>query len=190
MMLNLEEFLHSSVLEIEPQDDATHVLLSNIYATAKRWGNVAYIRKNMKKNGVKKEPGLSWIENQGMVHHFTVGDTSHPDMRVINGMLEWLHTKTKKAGYVPNCNVVLLDVEDDEKERLLWVHSERLALAFGLITTPSGSPIRILKNLRICVDCHAAIKCISEIVQREIVVRDMNRFHHFQNGLCSCGDYW
>lgn len=178
------------VLEMEPQDKATHVLLSNMYATAKRWDNVASVRKNMKRKGVKKEPGLSWIESQGIVHSFTVGDTSHPEVRVINGMLEWLHMKTKKAGYIPNYNVVLLDVEDEEKERLLWVHSERLALSFGIIRTPSGSPIRIMKNLRICVDCHAAIKCISKVVQREIVVRDINRFHHFQEGLCSCGDYW
>lgn len=178
------------VLEMEPQDEATHVLLSNIYATARRWENVASVRKIMKRKGVKKEPGLSWIENQGIVHYFTVGDTSHPDMKLINGMLESLNMKTRRAGYIPNCNAVLLDVEDDEKERLLWVHSERLALAYGLIKMPSGSPIRIIKNLRICVDCHAVIKLISKAVQRDIIVRDMNRFHHFQDGSCSCGDYW
>ncbi|KAB2599118.1 pentatricopeptide repeat-containing protein [Pyrus ussuriensis x Pyrus communis] len=178
------------VLEMDPQDEATHVLLSNIYATAKRWDNVAYVRKNMKRKGVKKEPGLSWIENQGTVHYFTVGDTSHPDMKLINGMLEWLKLRTLKAGHVPNCNAILLDVAEDEKERLLWVHSERLALAFGLIRAPSGSPIRIIKNLRICMDCHATVKLISKIVQRDIIVRDLNRFHHFQDGVCSCGDYW
>ncbi|KAF8378055.1 hypothetical protein HHK36_029389 [Tetracentron sinense] len=174
------------VLEMEPQDEAAHVLLSNIYATSRRWDNVASIRKYMKRKGVKKEPGLSWIENQSKVHYFTVGDTSHPEISAINGMLEWLKKKIKEVGYVPNCNVVLLDVEDDEKERLLWVHSERLALAFGLISTPSGSTIRIIKNLRICADCHAAIKFISIVVQREIIVRDMNRFHHFEAGICSC----
>ncbi len=178
------------VFEMEPQDEATHVLLSNIYATAQRWGNVASVRKNMKRKGVKKEPGLSWIENQGIVHYFTVGDTSHPDMKLINGMLESLKMKTRKAGYVPNHDAVLVDVDDDEKEHLLWVHSERLALAYGLIKMPSGSPIRIIKNLRICVDCHAAMKLISKVVQRDIIVRDMNRFHHFQDGICCCGDYW
>ncbi|OVA17395.1 Pentatricopeptide repeat [Macleaya cordata] len=178
------------VLEMEPQDDATHVLLSNMYAVAREWDNVASIRKYMKRKGVKKEPGLSWIESQCKVHYFSVGDTSHPEMRLINGMLEWLNVKIKKAGYVADHNVVLLDVEDDKKDRLLWVHSERLALAFGLVNIPSGSPIRIIKNLRICADCHAAIKLISKVVQREIVVRDMNRFHHFENGICSCGDYW
>lgn len=178
------------ILIMEPEDDATHVLLSNLYANAKRWGNVAFVRKSMKKKGVKKEPGLSWIENQGMVHYFSVGDNSHSDMKLIRGMLEWLNMKTWKAGYVPNRDAVLLQVEDDEKERLLWLHSERLALAFGLIRTPSGSPIRIIKNLRICLDCHAAMKYISKIVKRDIVVRDINRFHNFQHGICSCGDCW
>ncbi|KAK2636886.1 hypothetical protein Ddye_031678 [Dipteronia dyeriana] len=178
------------ILEMEPQDEATHVLLSNIYATAKKWQNVAYVRQSMKKKGVKKEPGLSWIENQGTVHYFTVGDASHHDMKVINGMLEWLNLKTRKAGYVPDHSAVLRDIEEDEKGRHLWVHSERLALAFALIKTPPESHIRIIKNLRICVDCHATIKLISKIVQREIVIRDMNRFHHFRDGYCSCGDYW
>ncbi|KAH7835352.1 hypothetical protein Vadar_025381 [Vaccinium darrowii] len=178
------------VLELEPHDEATYALLANMYAAARRWDDVASVRNSMKKKGIKKEPGLSWIESQGTVHYFVVGDASHPDIRLIYGMLEWLNMKTKKAGYVPNYEVLLQDVEDDEKPRRLWVHSERLALAFGLIRTPFGSPIRILKNLRICLDCHAAIKCISTVVQREIVIRDVNRFHHFQNGTCSCGDYW
>ncbi|KAI3973647.1 hypothetical protein MKW92_023241 [Papaver armeniacum] len=178
------------VLQMDPHDDATHVLLSNMYAVAKNWDGVTSTRKNMKRKGVKKEPGLSWIESQGKVHCFGVGDTSHPDLRLIYGILEWLNVKIKKAGYVADRNTVLLDVEDGEKDRLLWVHSERLALAFALVSTPRGSSIRIIKNLRICADCHAAIKLISKVVQREIVVRDINRFHHFENGSCSCKDYW
>ncbi|ESW25117.1 hypothetical protein PHAVU_003G008700 [Phaseolus vulgaris] len=188
--LDLGKVCAQHVLEMEPHDDATHVLLSNMYATERRWDRVASVRKNMKKIKVKKEPGLSWVENQGVVHYFTVGDTSHPDIKLIHAMLEWLNKKSREAGYVPDCSVVLLNVEDDEKQSLLWAHSERLALAFGLIHTPPASSIRIIKNLRICVDCHTVIKFISKIVQREIVIRDINRFHHFQHGICSCGDYW
>ncbi|KAI4326180.1 hypothetical protein MLD38_031518 [Melastoma candidum] len=178
------------ILEIEPHDEAAHVLLSNIYANARRWDKVAFVRKNMMKLGVKKEPGLSWVEYQGATHCFTVGNSMHPDSKLISGMLEWLNMKTKREGYVTNRSAVLLNVKDEEKERILWSHSERVALAFGLIIMPRGSPIRIIKNLRICVDCHAAVKMISKLVQREIIIRDMNRFHHFQNGNCSCADYW
>ncbi|XP_008791057.2 putative pentatricopeptide repeat-containing protein At5g13230, mitochondrial [Phoenix dactylifera] len=178
------------VLEMEPQDKTTYVLLSNLYAAGGSWDDVALIRKSMRSKGVKKEPGLSWIEIQGEIHSFSVGDASHQDMRVINAMLEWLQMKTKKAGYVPDSNVVLHDIAMDQKERLVWVHSERLALAYALIRVPSGSPIRIIKNLRFCSDCHSAFKIISKVVQREIIVRDMNRFHHFVDGICSCDDYW
>ncbi|CAH9080293.1 unnamed protein product [Cuscuta europaea] len=178
------------VLEMDPLDNSTYVLLSNIYATAKKWGNVSFVRKSMKKKHIKKEPGLSWVENQGMVHYFSVGDVSHPDIKLIHAMLEWFNLKSKADGYVPNLDSVLLAVEDDEKAQLLWVHSERLALAFALIRTPQSSPIRIIKNLKICMDCHAAIKIISALVHREIIIRDINRYHHFQDGICSCGDYW
>ncbi|KAJ6929908.1 hypothetical protein NC652_013695 [Populus alba x Populus x berolinensis] len=61
-------------------------------------------------------------------------------------------------------------------------HSEKLALAFGLI--------RIVKNLRICEDCHSVICGASQITGREIIVRDIMRFHHFHDGICSCGNFW
>ncbi|XP_047959642.1 putative pentatricopeptide repeat-containing protein At5g13230, mitochondrial [Salvia hispanica] len=183
-------FSAEKVLELEPQDESTYVLLSNIYAGAKRWDNVAIVRKRMKRKKVKKEPGLSWVEIQGMVHSFVVGDNSHEDIKLIRAMLEWLNLRSKRAGYAPNHDVILLDVEEDEKSRLLWSHSERIALAFSLLVTPPGSPIRIIKNLRICADCHVALKLASKLVKREIVVRDIKRFHHFHDGICSCNDYW
>lgn len=188
--VELGRFAAEHVLEMEPQDESTYVLLSNIYASAKRWDNVAVVRKSMKKKRVKKEPGLSWVENRGMVHYFSVGDDSHQDIKLIRGMLEWLNFRSKTVGYAPNHDAILLDVEEDEKSRLLWLHSERIALAFALLKMPPGSPIRIIKNLRICADCHVALKFASKLVEREIVVRDINRFHHFHDGICSCNDYW
>lgn len=52
------------------------------------------------------------------------------------------------------------------------MHSDKLALAFGLINTPKGATIRIMKNLRMCRgDCHGAFKLTSDIVERELVER-------------------
>ncbi|PKA61203.1 Putative pentatricopeptide repeat-containing protein [Apostasia shenzhenica] len=187
--VDLGKLCAEKVLEMEPEDELTCVLLSNLYASVQRWDGVSLIRSYMRTKQVKKEPGVSWIENQGMVHYFTAGDVSHPDMRVINAMLEWLNGKIRKAGYVPDGNVVLHDVGEKLRERLVWVHSERLALAFGLVSIPQGCPIRIIKNLRFCSDCHASFKLISKVIGRELIVRDMNRFHHFQAGICSCADY-
>eukprot|EP01018_Ginkgo_biloba_P022100 Gb_10157 [translate_table: standard] len=177
-------------LELEPQDDATYVLLSNIYAAAGKWDDVSQVRNMMKNRGVKKEPGTSWIEIKNKVHAFVVSDRSHPQMEEIFALLERLTEQIKGAGYVPDTNFVLYDVEQEKKEHSLCHHSEKLAVAFGLINTCPGAPIRVIKNLRACGDCHTAIKFISQIVKREIVVRDASRFHHFKDGLCSCRDYW
>eukprot|EP01018_Ginkgo_biloba_P018936 Gb_33117 [translate_table: standard] len=178
------------LFKLEPENAARYVLLSNIYAEAGRWDDVAEMRKLMKDRGLKKKPGCSWIEVKNKVHAFVVEDRSHPQIVEIHETLERLVGQIKKAGYVPNTNFVLHDLEDEHKENILFHHSEKLAIAFGLMSSPSGTPIRIVKNLRVCGDCHNAIKCISMTVGRVIVVRDANCFHHFKDGLCSCGDYW
>ncbi|GAU23270.1 hypothetical protein TSUD_281630 [Trifolium subterraneum] len=80
--------------------------------------------------------------------------------------------------------------KEDEKVKILRSHSEKLAISFGLLNTAKGTTLRVCKNLRICVDCHNAIKLVSKVDKREIIVRDNKRFHHFKKGFCSCGDYW
>ncbi|CAN6286700.1 unnamed protein product [Urochloa humidicola] len=101
-----------------------------------------------------------------------------------------LHEQIRAAGYVPDTRHVLHDVDKVAKARALMYHSVRLAIAFGLVSTPPGTPLRVMKNLRICGDCHTAVKLIAKVTGREIVVRDNKRFHHFKDGACSCGDYW
>ncbi|GJN31835.1 hypothetical protein PR202_gb20283 [Eleusine coracana subsp. coracana] len=162
--VSLGRFAAEKVLEIEPHDETTYVLLSNMYAAAGSLDEVAVLRKSMRNIGVKKEPGLSWVEIKGEVHAFSVGSSDHPDMRVINAMLEWLNLKASREGYVPDINVVLHDVDEAQKARMLWVHSERLALAYGLVMIPQGHPIRIMKNLRSCLDCHTIFKDCAPVV--------------------------
>ncbi|PHU12513.1 Pentatricopeptide repeat-containing protein [Capsicum chinense] len=178
------------VLRIDPQDSASYVLLANVQASARRWKNVSEVRKSMKDRGVKKEPGISWLELKNQVHHFIMGDKSHPQSNEVDVYLKELIAELKLEGYVPDTGSVLHDMELEEQEYNLVHHSEKLAIAFALMNTPEGFPIRIMKNLRICGDCHMAIKYISKMKNREIVVRDASRFHHFKDGCCSCGDYW
>lgn len=144
----------------------------------------------MDERKVKKEAGYSWIEVKKKTYSFLAGDVSHPMSDEIYSKLAELSTRLKDAGYQPDTNYVLQDVDEEHKETILSQHSERLAIAFGLITTTAGTPLQIVKNLRVCGDCHTVIKLISMIEERYIVVRDSNRFHHFKKGLCSCGDYW
>ncbi|GLJ20600.1 hypothetical protein SUGI_0375140 [Cryptomeria japonica] len=188
--IKLGEHAAEKILELKPEDASAYVLLSNIYAAGGRWDDVAKMRKLMKERGVVKEPGLSWIEVRNKVHTFSVRDRSHPQTEEIYTKLEELLKQMKDDGYVPDTNFVLHDVEEEQKEKFLHHHSERLAIAFGLISKTPTQPIRIFKNLRICGDCHTAAKFISKIAGRQIVVRDANRFHCFTNGICSCGDYW
>ena len=188
--IKLAKIASECLIKLEPNNTGNYVLLSNIYAAAGRWGDVSRIRALLKKSGVKKSPGCSWIEIKSSVNTFAVGCRSHPQLKEIAAMLERLALQMKSAGYAPDIDFVLHDVEDEEKEYILCGHSEKLAIAFGLINTNPGIPIRVTKNLRVCGDCHTATKFISKIVDREIIVRDANRFHHFKNGLCTCKDYW
>ncbi|MFS7988011.1 putative tetratricopeptide-like helical domain superfamily, DYW domain-containing protein [Helianthus anomalus] len=188
--VELAEEAIEHLLELDPLNDGYYVVLSNIYAEAKRWEDAARVRKLMREKGVKKTPGSSSISVNGVVHEFVAGDESHPQTEAIQERWEKLLEEMRLRGYVPNTSVVVLDIEENEKVKFVLRHSEKLAAVFGLITTAKGTPIRIMKNLRVCEDCHAALKLISKIVDREIVVRDRNRFHCFKNGVCSCKDYW
>ncbi|XP_058083708.1 pentatricopeptide repeat-containing protein At1g08070, chloroplastic-like [Magnolia sinica] len=178
------------LVELKPNDGCAYVLLSNIYATAGRWDDARKVRIQMKSKGLLKSPGRSSIEVDGIVHEFYVGDKSHPRTEEIYLMLDKITSRLKLVGYVPNTSPVLFDIEEEEKERAVSYHSEKLAIAFGLITMEACSPIRIVKNLRVCQDCHTAAKFISEVFKREIIVRDRNIFHYFKEGSCSCKDYW
>eukprot|EP01018_Ginkgo_biloba_P018360 Gb_34963 [translate_table: standard] len=188
--IKIGKYVAERLFELDPKNAAHYVLLSNMYAAAGRWDDVEKVREMMKERKVKKKPGCSWIEVKNKVYSFVVGDRSHPQMQKIYLELERLSVRMKEAGYVPDTNFVLHDVEEEQKEHILFHHSEKLAIVFGLINTSPGTPIRIIKNLRVCGDCHSATKLISKIVAREIVVRDAHRFHYFIDGQCSCGDYW
>ncbi|CAJ2644941.1 putative pentatricopeptide repeat-containing protein At3g49142 [Trifolium pratense] len=178
-----------SLLQLAPEQSGYYVLLSNIYAKAGRWKEVTEIRSVMKRRKIRKTPGISNVELNNQVHTFLAGDTFHPQSKEIYEELAVLVGKMKELGYVPETDSALHDVEEEDKECHLAVHSEKLAIVFALLNTQE-SQIRITKNLRVCGDCHIAAKLISKIVEREIVVRDTNRFHHFKDGVCSCGDYW
>ncbi|ESQ29689.1 hypothetical protein EUTSA_v10023310mg [Eutrema salsugineum] len=189
--LDIAEVAAKKLFEIEPENAGPYVLLSSINASRAKWGDVAELRKNMRTKNVNKFPGCSWIEIDKKVHSFTRGGIrNHPEEAMISMMLEKIDGLLREAGYSPDCSNVLHDVDEEEKVDNLRCHSERLAVAYGLLKLPEGVPIRVIKNLRVCRDCHAAIKLISKVTEREIILRDANRFHHFKNGECSCRDYW
>ncbi|PSS28931.1 Pentatricopeptide repeat-containing protein [Actinidia chinensis var. chinensis] len=179
------------LIELAPDDHASYTLLSNLYAMANKWDQVPKLRKSMLEKGIKKPPGCSSIEVDGLVHEFIVGDTKHHRSKKIYDMVEEMEARLKVAGYEPDIRQVLLDIEEEEvKQTSLAHHSEKLAVAFGLISTRPGTTIRVIKNVRMCSDCHSVLKLLSVIYNRDLIIRDSNRFHHFKEGSCSCMDYW
>ncbi|PUZ59189.1 hypothetical protein GQ55_4G020700 [Panicum hallii var. hallii] len=178
------------LLKLEPDEDAVYVQLYNIYIDSRKWVDASRIRMLMEERGVKKTAGYSSITVAGQVHKFVVNDQSHPWTFEIVAMMEKIAHRLKSVGYSPITSKVTVDVDEEEKEQALLAHSEKMAIAFGLISLPPNLPIHIMKNLRVCEDCHSAIKLISKLWKREIIVRDRSRFHHFRDGTCSCNDFW
>lgn len=178
------------LVELAPDIGSYHVLLSNIYAAAGKWDCVDKVRSKMRKLGTKKVAAYSSVEFDGKIHFFNRGDKSHPQSKAIYEKLDEILKKIRNMGYVPDTGSVFHDVEMEEKESSLSHHSEKLAIAFGLINGRAGHPIRVMKNLRTCDDCHVFSKFVSRLTSREIIMRDKNRFHHFRNGICSCKEFW
>ncbi|XVE62908.1 hypothetical protein DITRI_Ditri06bG0157100 [Diplodiscus trichospermus] len=188
--LDIGEFAAHHLLKLEPQDSASYVLLSNLYAVSRKWDSRDQTRLMMKERGVKKEPAQSWIEVKNSIHAFFVGDRLHPLAEKIYEHLEDLNKQAAEIGYVQDRYSLFSEVEQGQKDPTDYIHSEKLAIAFGLLSLPSAIPVRVIKNLRVCNDCHNWIKFVSKISNRPIIVRDAYRFHHFQSGSCSCRDYW
>jgi pentatricopeptide repeat protein len=188
--IDLARHAAENLLKLEPDEDAVYVQLYNIYIDSRQWVDAKRIRMLMEERGVKKTAGYSSITVAGQVHKFVVNDQSHPWTFEINTMMEEIAHRLKSAGYSPITSKITVDVDEEEKEQALLAHSEKLAIAFGLISIAPNLPIHIMKNLRVCEDCHSAIKLISKFWNREIIVRDRSRFHHFREGICSCNDFW
>lgn len=172
--VELAEYAFQQLIELDPLNDAAYVLISNIYAKIGRWDDVSHKRKKLFELGIRKKPGCSLIEQEGVMHEFTAADYSSPQSAKIYSLLDEMKGRFEKLG-----------LQESSAH-----HSERLAVVFGLISNTGRAPIRVVNNLRICGDCHSAMKLISQAFDREIIIRDNYRFHRFVDGSCSCQDYW
>ncbi|KAL4293188.1 hypothetical protein HN873_062728 [Arachis hypogaea] len=188
--VDLAKVAAKNLLLLDPNNSGAYSALANMLSACGRWKDAAMIRKSMKDRAIKKEQGISWVQIQNKVHIFGVEDGLHPQRDAIYRMISKIWMEIKKMGFIPDTDSVLHDLDQEVKEQILRHHSEKLAIAFALLNTPGYATLRIMKNLRVCNDCHSAIKYISKLVGREIIVRDSTRFHHFNDGSCSCQDYW
>ncbi|TVU44616.1 hypothetical protein EJB05_04061, partial [Eragrostis curvula] len=179
------------ILELDDSHGGDYVIFSNLCANTGSWEEMNRVRKMMNEKGVVKVPGCSSIEIDNTIHEFFAGDGRHPKSQEARRMVDEVIDQLKLVGYVPNTSHVFhVEMDEEEKATSLRYHSEKLAIAFGLINTSPGATLRVVKNLRVCPDCHSMAKLVSMVFNRRIILRDLNRFHHFEGGVCSCGDYW
>ncbi|KAL1202475.1 putative pentatricopeptide repeat-containing protein [Cardamine amara subsp. amara] len=190
----LGEEVGKILLKIDGKNPANYVMMSNLYGQAGYWHEHGKARELGKIKGSKKEAGLSWVEIEREVHFFRSGEDSHPlTLRIQETLKEVERRMKEELGYVYGLKQELHDIDDESKEENLRAHSEKLAIGLALASgglNQKGKTLRVFKNLRVCVDCHEFIKGLSKIMKIAFVVRDAVRFHSFQDGRCSCGDYW
>lgn len=182
--IELAELAFDKVIQLEPMHTGYYVLMSNIYTEVDDSEGILKIRLMMRKRKLKKDPGCSYIIYKGKTHLFVAGDKKHPQSEELYQMLGRLEILVNELCESDKCDDVAI------VRGSMGVHSERLAVAFGILNTDMGREILVIKNLRICEDCHLFIKMVSKVVDRRFVVRDATRFHHFESGACSCNDYW
>ncbi|CAK8578567.1 unnamed protein product [Lathyrus sativus] len=184
--VKLAEKVAEHLFELEPDNTMYYVVLANVYAEAEKWEEVKRLQEKLRNRRFKQDPGCSWIEVGGKLNIFDAGNTKHPQAKRIDALLRKLSLQMKNGDY----SIKLINEDDMEKEVIQCGHSEKLAMAFGILNLPSGRTVRVTKNRRVCRDCHEMGKFMSKTTKREILLRDSNRFHHFKDGLCSCRGFW
>ncbi|KAH6558019.1 hypothetical protein KP509_1Z081600 [Ceratopteris richardii] len=187
--VEIAKHAYTQIIKLNPTLPGAYSTLANIFVTAGMWNDLVKIREEMDSFQFPKQAECTYIEIENEIYMFSMVDRGHSKMKEIQMALSRLSHMMEEAGYQFTMNK-MDSMAGDMKEDCSTEHSERLAVAFGLINTSPGTPLRITKNLRICGDCHAAFRFISDSEGREIFARDSSGFHHFKNGTCSCGDYW
>lgn len=171
------------------QRSAIIVLTANVFSSIGDHQRSLMLRENLSRQQIPKYSGVTWTEINGQMYEFHAHDTRHPQREEIYEKLKSLHEQLKQLGYRPNQSVLTKDERNIESS--IYGHSERLAIAFNLISTSPGTTIQLTKNLRMCIDCHEVTKLIAKFTQRDIIARDRLRIHHFtKDGRCSCDNHF
>ncbi|KAJ4967439.1 hypothetical protein NE237_019288 [Protea cynaroides] len=175
------------LFELEPDNASNYILIYNIFAMAGMWHSAREVRNAMTAHGLMSIKECCFIEVGNTIAAFKAGESSHSKLGEILEMWDKLAREMENAGYFP-----LDPIFEDEEEINIFscMHTEKLAICFGIISLASHRPISISKNVRMCIDCHTSAKHVSKINKREIFVRDGCFYHHFKDGICNCQDRW
>ncbi|CAA7394415.1 unnamed protein product [Spirodela intermedia] len=176
----------AALFELEPRNASNYIILSNIYTAVGMWDSAMDVRLVMRSRGLKPPATCSWVNLRHKAHAFEAGGRPHPEIERILEEWDRLALEMERLGYFPQDPCLV----KEETDPFSCFHTEKLAICYGLISLPAGCPVRVSKNVRMCIDCHTSAKFISRIGGREVLVRDGCLYHHFAGGVCSCGDSW
>ncbi|XP_030933294.1 putative pentatricopeptide repeat-containing protein At3g25060, mitochondrial [Quercus lobata] len=123
-MLFIGEMATKMVLELNPDDLGIYSLVSNYYAKARKWDDVASVRKIMKKTGMKKVPGFSVVEVKGKLHAFLMEYKSHYQYEIMMQLLDKLDHEMRAIGYVPKIDFVLHSLDEEVKKKSYFITVE------------------------------------------------------------------
>ncbi|KAK9270931.1 hypothetical protein L1049_026518 [Liquidambar formosana] len=176
-----------ALFELEPSNASNYILLSNIYTSSGMWDSAKNLRSYMRGRRLMTIKECSFINVGTKIHTFKGGKSSYLELEETLETWDKLASKMEHSGYFP------LDPVFEDEEVLnpfSCMHTEKLAICFGIISSNAHHPIRISKNIRMCIDCHTSAKLITKFDDREIFVKDVSFYHHLKDGLCSCQDRW
>ncbi|XP_058743889.1 pentatricopeptide repeat-containing protein At4g01030, mitochondrial [Vicia villosa] len=188
--IKLAEIAAEKLFKMEPNNSANYVLMMNLYSSLNQWDDVERVKCLMIALGMRSPPVWSWTQVNQRIHMFSTYGKPHPEQGEIYFELYRLISEIQNLGYVADLSCVCHNIDDNEKEKILLSHTEKLAMVYGVMKMKGGSPIRVVKNTRICCDCHTVAKYISLARNCEILLKDAGRFHHFKDGKCACNDCW
>ncbi|RRT68360.1 hypothetical protein B296_00036087 [Ensete ventricosum] len=175
------------LFKLEPRNPETLRLLSHAQALYGKSNDASKVSRSKKEGSVTESHGCCWMEVKQKVITFSTGSqltlNSECKLAEINSRI----MDTNEV--IPDFDGTLLEIEEDSED-IVGTHSEKLAVAFGLVNLPTFRAIRIVKSVRICTDCHTICKLISKLYKREILIKDPKSLHRFKGGTCSCRDYW
>lgn len=179
------------LLMLEPYAASSYAMLYNLYMDAGKISLAMRTRGQMRERGMTKDAGISWAEFGGSIHQFVDGDNSRPQKAETCTRLEELLVRVKQKTEHGGMNIWELGFQARKVcDNSISKHGELLAVALGLTTLPNTAPVRVMKNRNMSWESHETLKLLSEGEDREIIIRDPARFHHFSQGSCSCQDYW
>ncbi|KAF3449619.1 hypothetical protein FNV43_RR10350 [Rhamnella rubrinervis] len=100
--MKIGEIATINLCRLNSNNPGDYLLLSNMYARARKWDDVARIRITMVSRGLNQTPGFSLVEVHRKVYKFVSQDMSHPQCDKVYEMIHQMEWQLRFEGYSPD----------------------------------------------------------------------------------------